>query len=74
MLKLHLFSKRRLRGDLIEVYKIVKDFSRLVLGNFFQYAEQGSTKYHRSKLFNFNLIQIRGWYSFLRELLMTGTI
>ena len=51
MLKLHLLSKRRMRGDLIEVFKIVKGFSELNFDNFFQYAEQGSTRGHRFKLF-----------------------
>ena len=41
MLKLHSFTKRRLRGDLIEVFKIVKGFSGLIFDNFFQYAEKG---------------------------------
>ena len=33
MLKLYLLSKRRLRGDLIEVFKIVKGFSGLIFDN-----------------------------------------
>ena len=51
MLKLHSLSKRRLRGDLIEVYKIVRGLSGLEFSNFFQYAEQRNTRGHRFKLF-----------------------
>ena len=58
MLKLHSLSKRRLRGDLIEVFKMVRGLSGLKFDDFFQYAEQGSTRGHRFKLFkmrsNFN--------------------
>ena len=51
MLKLHLISKIRLRGGLIEVFKIVKDFSGVIFDSCFQYAEQGSTRGHRFKIF-----------------------
>ena len=51
MLKLHSLSKRRLRGDLIEVFKMVKGLSGLSFDDFFQYAEQRSTRGHRFKLF-----------------------
>ena len=51
MLKLHSLSKRRLRGDLIEVFKIVKGFSGLIYDNYFQYAEKWSTRGHRFKIF-----------------------
>ena len=40
MLKLHSLSKRRLRGHLIEVFKMVKGLSGLSFDDFFQYAEQ----------------------------------
>ena len=50
ILKLHLLSKSRLRGDLIEVYKIVRGFSGLRIKDFFQYADQGNNRDHRFKL------------------------
>ena len=51
MLKLHSLSKRRLRGDLIEVFKMVKGLSGLNFEDFFQYAVQRNTRGHRFKLF-----------------------
>ena len=46
MLKLHSLSKRRMRGDLIEVFKIVRGLSGLSFDAFFQYARQRNTRGH----------------------------
>ena len=50
-LKLYTLSKRRLRGDLIEVFKIVKGFSALQVEDFFQFARARDTRGHRFKLY-----------------------
>lgn len=50
-LKLYTLSKRRLRGDLIEVFRIVKGFSALKVEDFFQFARVRDTRGHRFKLY-----------------------
>ena len=43
-------EKRRLRGDLIEVYKIIKGFDNIDYRNFFQIADNSRTRGHRFKI------------------------
>ena len=42
---------RRNRGDMIQVYKIIKGLDRLESDKFFQFAHYGSTRGHSKKLY-----------------------
>ena len=50
--KLHLFSleKRRLRGDMIEVYKIVHDIDKVNINNLFEFRTDTRIRKHNYHL------------------------
>ena len=64
MLGLTTLETRRLRGDLIETFRIVKDFSNLNKLDFFSFSSSANTRGHNLKLYKGRFSLDVGKYSF----------
>ena len=65
-LNLYSLERRRFRGDLIEVFKIVKGFNKLTAENYFSQVTENRTRGHRWKLKK-GIFRTEGRRSFFTE-------
>ena len=72
-LKLTTLVTRRVRGDLIEVFRIIKGFEEVDSNIFLKLASSTNLRGHSLKLYMHNLRLDTMKYFFLKELLICGT-